>query len=199
MWSIILYFRWCVTFNTFRLYDEIVRTTRGLYLINARGWFNASFIYANKSKGEEGRKKRKWGGGTPVGLSRKGSPSQPRVSLFLPSFLPSFLPRCDMRPRGVYFLWLLHAHSIILYSFLHLIPRILVLPFPQPPPISRAYAILHGAHASWTPPHAPTIPLACRHFLRPPPPPSISAGLKSKLLEIGSGRHRSPPIPQGNT
>lgn len=142
-------------------------------------------------------------GGT-TALSRKGSlPNLP----FLYSFLPSFLPRCDMRPRGVYFLWLLHAHSIILYSFLHLTPRISHTsppPLATTPPISRAYAILHGAHASLTPPHAPTIPLARHHFLRPlpptpPPPPSISAGLKSKLLEIGSGRHRTPPIPQGNT
>lgn len=108
-----------------------------------------------------------------------------------------------MRPRGVYFLWLLHAHSIILYSFLHLTPRISrTSPLAFTPPISRAYAILHGAHASLTPPYALTIPLA-HHFLRPSPPPSsppsISTGLKSKLLEIGSGRHRTPPIPQGNT
>lgn len=71
-----------------------------------------------------------------------------------------------MRPRSVYFLWLLHAHSIILYSFLHLIPRISPTPsLVFTPPISRAYAILHSAHASLTPPHTPTIPLTRHHFL----------------------------------
>lgn len=49
-----------------------------------------------------------------------------------------------MRSRGVYFLRLLHAHSIILYSFLHLTPQAST-PYPPLPPISRAYAILHSA------------------------------------------------------
>lgn len=94
--------------------------------------------------------------------------------LFLYSFLPSFLPRCDMRPRGVYFLRLLHAHSIILYSFLHLTPRIsltlaslLHLPrqslrrsLPQYPVPTPYYT----AHASLTTPHIPVrIPLTARY------------------------------------
>lgn len=64
------------------------------------------------------------------------------ASLFLPSFLLTLFPLtavwCDMRPRGVYFLWLLHAHSIILYSFLHLTARISLFFFLSfiPPPAS---------------------------------------------------------------
>lgn len=85
--------------------------------------------------------------GAPI-FSRKGPPPS---RFFIPSFLPSFLPWCDMRPRGVYFLRLLYAHSIILYSFLHLTPWIsLTSPTRHirvsgaSPPIFRAYAILHG-------------------------------------------------------
>lgn len=177
-----------------RLHDEITYHVR-LISLNMRGWFNANFIYATKSRKEVGCKNVR---GTPVLLRERAL--SPTFSLFfslasLYSSLPSFFPFAIWKPCGVYFLWLLHAHSIILYSFLHFTADLFYFPNLLSPNIPCL------CHITWRACkfNSPTFlaPLARHHFLRPSP--SISAGLKSKLLEIGSGRYRSLPIPQGNT
>lgn len=180
--------------------DEIIRTTRFVSRKRARLIQCEFHIREQVSKGEEGRKNVRGTAGTPA----KGLSLSPSSRFFIPSFLPSFLPRCDMRPRGVYFLWLLHAHSIILYSFsppytadLSYFPSSLHIPdIPCLCHITRRACKFNFPARPHNSPRSPSLSPSSPP---PPPPPSISACLKSKLLEIGSGRHRSPPIPQGNT
>lgn len=139
----------------------------------------ASFIYISITRTfstiTERRRARKNIRGVLSVFSRKGSfPKPSRVSLFLPSFLPSVV-RYE-RPRGVYFLRLLHAHSIILYSFLHLTPRISLASLRHTqvsdlsPNIPCLYAILHGACKFNSPAHphvflVPSVPAS--------PPPAV--------------------------
>lgn len=148
------------------------------------------------SKGKEGRKK--------IGETRwyscERALPQPLVSLFLPSFLPSAV-RYETT-RCIFPLVITCTFYYLVFVSPPYTAGSLILPLQSPlPQYPVPMAYYTGAHASLTLPHTPTIPLSRHHFHRPPPPslPSISAGLKSKLLEIGSGRHRSPPIPQGNT
>lgn len=117
---------WRVYFTSPATHLALADYTTKLYYVrlisfNMRGWFNANFIYATKSRREVGCKNVE---GTPVLFRERALPNFLSLSfslllLFILSFLPSFLPFAIWKPCGVYFLWLLHAHSIILYSFLH--------------------------------------------------------------------------------
>lgn len=169
--SAVLYFRWervreTGTFVVLRLRDEIIRTTRFVSRKCARLIQCEFHIREQVSKGEEGRKNVRGTAGTPA----KGLSPHPPVSLFLPSFLPSF--RGAIWDHAVYISSGYYMHILLsCIRFLHLTPRISrTSPPASTSPISRAYAILHGAHASLTSPRAPTIPLARHHFLRPLPP-----------------------------
>lgn len=153
------------TFVVLRLRDEIIRTTRFVSRKRARLIQCEFHIREQVSKGEEGRKNVR---GT-AGTLAKGLSPHPPVSLFLPSFLPSF--RGAIWDHAVYISSGYYMHILLsCIRFLHLTPRISrTSPPASTSPISRAYAILHGAHASLTSPRAPTIPLARHHFLRPLP------------------------------
>lgn len=175
------------TTKLYHVLDTVTYTS-----LNTRGWFTANFIYATKSRREEGCKNVE---GTSM-LFRERAPfpvfSFSLLLLFIPSFLPSFR---DMRTMRCIFL------LVITCTFYYLVfisspycGSLLLSPTSHPPNIPCLCHITRRACKFNSP---RSHPLARHHFLRPPP--FISAGLKSKLLEIGSGRHRSLPIPQGNT
>lgn len=103
-------------------------------------------------------------------LFRERVPSVPSLSLPLASllFLPSFLSR--YKNHTVYISSGYYMHILLSCIHFFTLLRISLLLFPtSSPSISRAYAILQGAHASLTPPP----PLAHHHFLRPPPSISV--------------------------
>lgn len=123
-----------------------------LISFNMRGWFNANFIYATKSRREVGCKNV---GGTPVLFRERALPNF--LSLFLSlaslySFLPSFLSRYEN--HAVYISSGYYMHILLSCIRFFTLPRISSTSPTSSPPISRAYAILHGAHASLTPPHS---------------------------------------------
>lgn len=115
-------------FSAFWLHDKIIRTTRGFYLVSARGWFNASFIYA---KGEE---RKNVGGECWYSRERALSPTS---RFFIPSFLPSF--RGAIWDHAVYISSGYYMHillSCIRFSTLHRGSLVLLPSPPLPSPRS---------------------------------------------------------------